>query len=368
MKKTIMEKTFKKLTYSFIAVPTNLFYCLDTNLRNCLIVLLHLSSIFADADGYFSISNQDLQEYFRLGKNLTSVCLETLYRNGLISTRIELTKSKKNLIKYRVNIEKFEEYNKLNFKSIVDNDSYYINTLDYGKKDSDFKVTYTAATDNNSSNEESISEPTEPSNNASEEIPSKEIENVSEGQETSNTEVDEINDDCPLTQDELQEHEEWVKTPIEKRMMEWKEPEDDLAFLDDKEDEEKIAESATESVKVDNSKPAVEEKSYESNTFRLGTDGKRIETASVIPTDLGNVEKRFIHKNIDQDEIGKCYDLCNRFCKMDFPNAITCNDYCNKACDYYYKQYINGKIDESDYKRLLNVTTKKRWEKFPNVC
>lgn len=367
MKKTIMEKTFKKLTYSFIAVPTNLFYCLDTNLRNCLIVLLHLSSIFADADGYFSISNQDLQEYFRLGKNLTSVCIETLYRNGLISTRIELTKSKKNLIKYRVNTEKFEEYNKLNFKSIVDNDSYYINTLDYGKKDSDFKVTYTAATENNSSNEESIPEPTDIQDNVSEEIPTNDAENVSEGQETSNpdnveeytlSEVDEdevLNtffydevDDCPLTDDELREYEEWQKAPIEKRMKEWKEPEDELSFLDDKVDEEtelKQAESPIESIRVDN---------------------KVIETASVIPSDIYKVEKRETPKlDIDEKTIQACNDLVKRYKNFQCKNSNESAEMCVAASSYIAKQYQNGKIYLEDKDRLIRELVNERFRKFP---
>ena len=348
MKKTIMEKTFKKLNYSFIAVPTNLFYCLDTNLRNCLIVLLHLSSIFADADGYFSISNQDLQEYFRLGKNLTSVCIETLYRNGLISTRIELTKSKKNLIKYRVNTEKFEEYKKLNFKSIVDNDSYYINTLDYGKKDSDFKVTYTAATENNSSNEEAIPEPTDIQDNVSEEIPTNDAENVSEGQETSNPELEEIDEDCPLTEDELKEHEEWQKTPIEKRMMEWKEPEDELAFLDDKVDEEtelKQAESPIESIRVDN---------------------KVIETASVIPSNIYRVEKRDTPKlDIDEKAIQSCKDLVERYKNFQCKNSNESAEMCVAASSYITKQYQNGKIYLEDKDRLIRELVNERFRKFP---
>ena len=360
----------KNINYSFIAVPTQLFILLDYRLKLVLTSLIQVSTALANSNGWFYYSKEDLKKLCGIKNDKTIIaCLETFYRLNLLEVQARTFKNNvgsRTANYYRINFNEIEKYNEYSVYECMNIPELQIAMLDYTSKD--YQTTYTAATDNNSSNEESISEPTEPSNNVSEEIPSKEVENVSEGQETSNTEVDEINDDCPLTQDELQEHEEWVKTPIEKRMKEWKEPEDDLAFLDDKEDEEKIAESATESVKVDNSKPAMEEKSYENNTFRLGTDGKRIETASVIPTDLGNVEKRFIHKNIDQDEIGKCYDLCNRFCKMDFPNAITCNDYCNKACDYYYKQYINGKIDESDYKRLLSVTTKKRWEKFPNVC
>lgn len=233
------------LNYSFIAVPTNLFFALDNNLRNALTVLLQLSSVFADADGYFFRTNEDLQADFKMGKNLTIAVLESLYQYGLLQVKsVGFTKKngKKQVNFYRVNVDAFKNYEKYHIYTITKNEELHLDTVDYKAKD--FKVTYTASTVN--SNEESISEPTEPSNNVSEDIPSKEVENVSEGQETSNTEVEDIDDDCPLTQDELQEHEEWVKTPIEKRMMEWKEPEDDLAFLDDKEDEEKIAESAVE--------------------------------------------------------------------------------------------------------------------------
>ena len=175
-----------KIDYSFIAVPTNLYFSLDTNLRNALTVLLQLSSIYSDSNGYFSISNSDLQEYFRLGKNLTSVVLETLYRNKLISTKIEKTKTKKNVIKYRVNVECFTDWNKLNFKAIRENRQYQIETLDYGK-DSNFKVTYTAQTET-----ELIPEPRSVQNQISEEIPSPKAKNVSESLKTPNPEIERL--------------------------------------------------------------------------------------------------------------------------------------------------------------------------------
>ena len=241
----------KNINYSFIAVPTNLFFALDNNLRNALTVLLQLSSVYADADGYFFRTNEDLQADFKMGKNLTIAVLESLYAYGLLQVKsVGFTKKngKKQVNFYRVNVDAFKNYEKYHIYTITKNEELHLDTVDYKAKD--FKVTYTAATAIDSTNEESISEPTEPSNNVSEEIPSKEVENVSEGQETSNTEIEEIDEDCPLTQDELQEHEEWQKTPIEKRMMEWKEPEDELTFLDDKVDEEtelKQAESPIES-------------------------------------------------------------------------------------------------------------------------
>ncbi len=359
MKKTIMEKTFKKLAYSFIAVPTNLFYCLDTNLRNCLIVLLHLSSIFADADGYFSISNQELQEYFRLGKNLTSVCLETLYRNGLISTRIELTKSKKNLIKYRVNTEKFEEYNKFNFKSIVDNDGFYINTLDYGK-DSNFKVTYTAATAIDSSSEEVIPEPTEVQNIVSEEIPSNEGENAPVGLETSNPAITEemtqpeddeteVPEDCPLTFDELKDNNIDIK-----RLKECKEPEHEFDFISD-ESEVEIAESPSEE-SVEDVKP-------------IELDGNVIETASVFPTYIQKVEKRSFTNDrtekLDDTVKQKCEDLVKRYVEMVIPSANQSLELSNKASLYIIDKYNNGYIDIETKDNLVRKLISARFEKFP---
>ena len=345
-----MEKnTLTPMDYNFIAVPTNLYFALDNNLRVALTTLVQLSSVFADQDGFFFRTNEDLQADFKMGKNLTIAVLESLYQYGLLQVKsVGFTKknTKRQVNFFKVNFSAFKDYEQYNIYTITKNEELHLETVDYKAKD--FKVTYTASTETTS---------VSPSSEETEEIPSEVEENVSEQKETALN--DTVETDTPT------EVEETTGEPMEDEA----EVDEIDAILGDTPihdmygGECPLLPSELEELTA----PATEKKGYEDNTFRIGSDGKRIETASVIPTDLGKVEKRFI-QNIDQDEIGKCYDLCNRFCKMDFPNAITCNDYCQKACDYYYKQYTNGKIDESDYKRLLGVTTKKRWEKFPNVC
>lgn len=335
-----MEKnTLTPMDYNFIAVPTNLYFALDNNLRVALTTLVQLSSVFADQDGFFFRTNEDLQADFKMGKNLTIAVLESLYQYGLLQVKsVGFTKknTKRQVNFFKVNFSAFKDYEQYNIYTITKNEELHLDTVDYKAKD--FKVTYTASTETTS---------VSPSIEETEEIPSGVVENVSEAKETALNKT--VETDTPT------EVEETTGEPME-----------DLPITDVYDGECPLLQEELDEIL--NSTPATEKKGYEDNTFRLGTDGKRIETASVIPTDLGKVEKRFIQKNIDQDEIGKCYDLCNRFCSMDFPNAVTCNDYCQKACDYYYKQYTNGKIEESDYKRLLGVITKKRWEKFPNVC
>ena len=74
----------RNINYSFIAVPTNLFFALDNNLRTALTVLLQLSSVFADQDGYFFRTNEDLQQDLKMGKNLTIAVLESLYQYNLL--------------------------------------------------------------------------------------------------------------------------------------------------------------------------------------------------------------------------------------------------------------------------------------------
>lgn len=335
-----MEKnTLTPMDYNFIAVPTNLYFALDNNLRVALTTLVQLSSVFADQDGFFFRTNEDLQADFKMGKNLTIAVLESLYQYGLLQVKsVGFTKknTKRQVNFFKVNFSAFKDYEQYNIYTITKNEELHLETVDYKAKD--FKVTYTASTETTS---------VSPSIEETEEIPSEVVENVSEPKETALN--DTVETDTPT------EVEETTDEPME-----------DLPITDVYDGECPLLQEELDEIL--NSTPAVEEKSYENNTFRLGSDGKRIETASVIPTDLGKVEKRFIKRNIDQDEVGKCYDLCNRFCSMDFPNAVKCEEYMNKANDYFYKQYTNGKIDESDYKRLISVTTKKRWEKFSSVC
>ena len=343
----------KNINNNFIAVPTNLFYVLDTNLRNCLIVLLQLSTIFADSDGYFSVSNQDLQNYFRLGKNLTSVCLETLYRHKIISTKIELTKTKKSIIKYRVNVEKFAEYNNLNFKSIVDNDSYQINTLEYGKG-SNFKVTYTASTVENQ--DTTGNNPTSVQNNVSEEIPSNTSENVLERQETPNTDFVEL---AAPTEDE--NNDEIIPTESDK----------DLEYLDfvlssnngvDETEEIKNVAKEVEEIEKEEKQKELQQK------LVVNVDGEKIETASAIPTNLSKVEKRSIYTNeitakLDDSVKQKCAELVKRYVEMTIPSSNQSLELCNKGIMYIQDKFKQGFISLEDKDHFTRELIQARFKK-----
>lgn len=181
-----METTnTRNLDYNFIAVPTNLFFALDNNLRTALTVLLQLSSVFADQDGFFFRTNEDLQQDLKMGKNLTIAVLESLYQYNLLEVKsVGFTKKngKKQVNFFRVCTENFKDYEKYHIYTITKNEELHINTVDYKAKN--FKVTYTADTAQN--DETAILAPSDVQNDLDGEIPTPTTENGLEGQEMAN--------------------------------------------------------------------------------------------------------------------------------------------------------------------------------------
>lgn len=178
----------RNLNYNFIAVPTNLFFSLDGNLRIGLTVLLQLQSVFGDADGYFFRTNEDLQSDFRMGKNLTIAVLESLYQHGLLQVRsVGFTRKngKRSVNFFRVNVERFKEFEQFNIYTIAKNEELHLYTVNYKAKD--FKVTYTATTEDNS--ETTGNTPQIVSNEISEETPSNEADNTPTTRETTNPDI-----------------------------------------------------------------------------------------------------------------------------------------------------------------------------------
>ena len=175
----------RNINYSFIAVPTNLFFALDNNLRTALTVLLQLSSVFADQDGYFFRTNEDLQQDLKMGKNLTIAVLESLYQYNLLEVKsVGFTKKngKKQVNFFRVCTENFKDYEKYHIYTITKNEELHLETVDYKAKN--FKVTYTADTAQN--DETAILAPSDVLNDLDGEIPTPTTENGLEGQEMAN--------------------------------------------------------------------------------------------------------------------------------------------------------------------------------------
>jgi hypothetical protein len=330
------------LNYNFIAVPTQLFILLDYRIKLVLVSLIQVSTALANSNGWFYYSLDDLKKVCGLKSDKTvRACIETLYRLGIVkvqSRTFENNIGKRTANYYSLNFEEIAKYNEYSVYECLNIPELQIPMLDYTS--SDYKTTYTATTVVDTNDEEN--EPTSVQNDTNEEIPTSDLENAPTALETSNpanveeytlSEVDEdvVNtffydevDECPLTDDELREHERYIK-----------------------EKELELAETPTEQIKV---------------------DGEVVETASVIPTDLNRVEKRSIYTNektekLDESVKQKCAELVQRYVEMVIPSANESADKCNAALRYILDKYNNGFIDIETKDRLSRELINSRFTK-----
>lgn len=132
-----------KQEFQFTAVPTKLMLLLDNNCRSMLFTLIQLSSCYANEDGYFFRSNNDLQEESNLSKNLVIVTIDTLYVNGIIDVKCVGSKCRKISNYYKLNYGKIIEYDNMSIEDTKNPDNK-IKTLNY--KNSDYVPTYKTAT------------------------------------------------------------------------------------------------------------------------------------------------------------------------------------------------------------------------------
>lgn len=349
------------LNYNFIAVPTQLFILLDYRLKLVLASLIQVSTALANSNGWFYYSLDDLKKVCGLKSDKTvRACIETLYRLGIVkvqSRTFENNIGKRTANYYSLNFEEIAKYNEYSVYECLNIPELQIPMLDYTS--SDYKTTYTATTVEDTNVEEI--KPTSVQNNTNEEIPTSELENAPTALETPNpanveeytlSEVDEDEvlstffydeiEDCPLTDDELMEHESYI------RQKELQKPIDKLdKILGDKEDDIVVAETPTEQIKV---------------------DGEIVLTASVIPADLKRVEKRSIYTNektlkLDESVKQKCADLVKRYIEMVIPSANESVDKCNAALKYILDKYNNGYIDIETKDRLCRELINSRFEK-----
>ena len=333
----------KNINYSFIAVPTQLFILLDYRLKLVLTSLVQVSTALANSNGWFYYSKEDLKKLCGIKNDKTIIaCVETLYRLGIVkvqSRTFENNIGKRTANYYSLNTEEIAKYNEYSVYECLNIPELQIPMLDYTS--SDYKTTYTATTVVDTNDEEK--EPTSVQIDTNEEIPTSDLENAPTALETSNpanveeytlSEVDEDEalstffydevDECPLTDDELREHERYIK-----------------------EKELELAETPTEQIKV---------------------DGEVVETASVIPTDLNRIEKRSIYTNektlkLDESVKQKCADLVQRYVEMIIPSANESADKCNAALKYILDKYNNGFIDIETKDRLSRELINSRFTK-----
>jgi len=124
----------EKLKHNFTAIPTNLTIILDINCRSMLFTLCQLSSYYADKEGWFFRTNADLAEESKLSQKLVIAVIDTLYSNGIIEVKSVGKGKGKHSNYYRLNVEKFMEYEKYSMEELK-NPKLHINTVEgYNKK------------------------------------------------------------------------------------------------------------------------------------------------------------------------------------------------------------------------------------------
>ena len=124
----------KKIDYNFTAVPTNLMLALDINCRTMLFTLCQLASYFEDKDGKFFRTNLDLSLESRLSQKLVIATVDTLYKHGIIDVESIGKGNGKYANYYRLNYEKFKEYEQYSMEELK-NEELHINTVKgYNKK------------------------------------------------------------------------------------------------------------------------------------------------------------------------------------------------------------------------------------------
>ena len=119
----------EKLKHNFTAIPTNLTIILDVNCRSMLFTLCQLSSFYADKEGWFFRTNADLAEESKLSQKLVIAVIDTLYSNGIIEVKSVGKGKGKHSNYYRLNVEKFMEYEKYSMEELK-NPKLHINTVE----------------------------------------------------------------------------------------------------------------------------------------------------------------------------------------------------------------------------------------------
>lgn len=140
----------KEINYQFVAVPLNLFYCLDNNLRSMLFTLIQMSTYRENEaiekgkkwDGWFLAANRILADNSNLSENLVRVTLDTLYQNGIISIQSEGKGKGQNTPpnKIKVNWERFKDFEKESIDDCIQDPRLAIETLEY--KGSNYHPSY----------------------------------------------------------------------------------------------------------------------------------------------------------------------------------------------------------------------------------
>lgn len=129
-----MNRQEDKIGYQFTAVPTNLYQCCDINVRSMLSTLVQLSSYYADRDGWFFRTNDDLRAQAKLSENLVRATLSTLYNIGVVDIKTVGKGKSKTPNQFKLLFDKFTEWESCYIEDCYKHPNYEINTDNYKAK------------------------------------------------------------------------------------------------------------------------------------------------------------------------------------------------------------------------------------------
>lgn len=129
-----MDKQNIEIGYQFTAIPTNLFLCCDNNVRSMLSTLVQLSSYYANNDGWFFRTNEDLRAESQLSENLVRATLSTLYDIGIVDIKTVGKGKSKTPNRFRLNIDKFKNWEEYSLENCIKHPDLRIETDNYKSK------------------------------------------------------------------------------------------------------------------------------------------------------------------------------------------------------------------------------------------
>lgn len=130
-----MEKTEDKNTgYQFTPIPLNLMACCDINCRSMLWTMAQLSSNYANEHGWFFRTNDDLRVQSQLSENLVRATISALHRIGIIEVMTVGKGKSKTPNKFKLNTERFNDYEKYSLDDCIKHPDLRIETDNYKGK------------------------------------------------------------------------------------------------------------------------------------------------------------------------------------------------------------------------------------------
>lgn len=129
-----MDKQEDKIGYQFTAVPTNLYQCCDINVRSMLFTLIQLSSYYANRDGWFFRSNDDLRAQTKMSENLVRATLSTLFKIGVVDIKSVGKGKSKTPNQFKLNFDKFLEWESCDIGDCYKHPDFEIDTDNYKAK------------------------------------------------------------------------------------------------------------------------------------------------------------------------------------------------------------------------------------------